>query len=315
MNPGNANISRNVAVLPHHVTSKRFMPNTNVAMATVPPNDHLADDHRPGEPQRGRTVDDDAADPDDEQQPVGGRVEDLAELTGLIEATGQPAIDPVGGSEAAEQPRCAGAVVATEQQVQEQRDAAQPQQGECVRSGAGTCVSTSCSDRRSASRASLRSCRTMATIFTRIINGEIPGTFVHRDERCVAFMSINPLARGTCWWCRSPRSTTGSTPRPTSSLTCSRSPTAIGSAQQQAFDCERVGRDRRRLRGAACPHPRDPDRSHGPASLRQRGDLGRPRRPGGRCTRSARRCGRAPPSRESLPTWVLNDYSRLNRRR
>lgn len=36
----------------------------------------------------------------------------------------------------------------------------------------------------------------MATIFTRIIEGEIPGTFVWRDERCVAFMSINPLAHG-----------------------------------------------------------------------------------------------------------------------
>jgi len=36
----------------------------------------------------------------------------------------------------------------------------------------------------------------MPTIFTRIINGEIPGTFVHRDELCVVFMSINPLARG-----------------------------------------------------------------------------------------------------------------------
>lgn len=36
----------------------------------------------------------------------------------------------------------------------------------------------------------------MATIFTRIINGELPGTFVWRDDRCVAFMSINPLRRG-----------------------------------------------------------------------------------------------------------------------
>ena len=35
-----------------------------------------------------------------------------------------------------------------------------------------------------------------ATIFTRIIDGEIPGTFVHRDDRCVVFMSINPIARG-----------------------------------------------------------------------------------------------------------------------
>ncbi len=36
----------------------------------------------------------------------------------------------------------------------------------------------------------------MATIFTMIIEGEIPGTFVWRDEKCVAFMSINPLRTG-----------------------------------------------------------------------------------------------------------------------
>ena len=36
----------------------------------------------------------------------------------------------------------------------------------------------------------------MPTIFTRIIEGEIPGTFVWRDERAVAFMSINPLRPG-----------------------------------------------------------------------------------------------------------------------
>ena len=36
----------------------------------------------------------------------------------------------------------------------------------------------------------------MATVFTRIIDGEIPGTFVWRDDRCVVFMSINPMARG-----------------------------------------------------------------------------------------------------------------------
>ncbi|MEY4391483.1 MAG: hypothetical protein RLZZ544_192 [Actinomycetota bacterium] len=36
----------------------------------------------------------------------------------------------------------------------------------------------------------------MTTIFTRIINREIPGTFVHEDDLCVAFLSINPLADG-----------------------------------------------------------------------------------------------------------------------
>lgn len=36
----------------------------------------------------------------------------------------------------------------------------------------------------------------MSTVFTRIIDGELPGTFVWRDERCVAFLSINPMAHG-----------------------------------------------------------------------------------------------------------------------
>ena len=36
----------------------------------------------------------------------------------------------------------------------------------------------------------------MATIFTRIIEGEIPGHFVWRDAHCIAFLSINPLAVG-----------------------------------------------------------------------------------------------------------------------
>jgi len=36
----------------------------------------------------------------------------------------------------------------------------------------------------------------VATLFTRIINGEIPGHFVWRDDRCVAFLSIHPLRPG-----------------------------------------------------------------------------------------------------------------------
>jgi histidine triad (HIT) family protein len=34
------------------------------------------------------------------------------------------------------------------------------------------------------------------TIFTKIIEGEIPGTFVWRDPRCVAFLSIEPMNPG-----------------------------------------------------------------------------------------------------------------------
>ncbi|MBI3785830.1 MAG: HIT family protein [Deltaproteobacteria bacterium] len=36
----------------------------------------------------------------------------------------------------------------------------------------------------------------MPTVFTRIINGELPGRFVWRDDQCVAFLSINPLRPG-----------------------------------------------------------------------------------------------------------------------
>lgn len=36
----------------------------------------------------------------------------------------------------------------------------------------------------------------VATVFTRVIEGELPARFVWRDDRCVAFLSINPLAAG-----------------------------------------------------------------------------------------------------------------------
>lgn len=36
----------------------------------------------------------------------------------------------------------------------------------------------------------------MATIFTRILQGEIPASFVYRDEVCACFMSINPIVPG-----------------------------------------------------------------------------------------------------------------------
>ncbi len=36
----------------------------------------------------------------------------------------------------------------------------------------------------------------MPSIFSRIISGELPGHFVHQDERCAAFLSIAPLQPG-----------------------------------------------------------------------------------------------------------------------
>lgn len=36
----------------------------------------------------------------------------------------------------------------------------------------------------------------MATLFTRILDGELPGRFVWRDERCAAFLTIAPISTG-----------------------------------------------------------------------------------------------------------------------
>lgn len=36
----------------------------------------------------------------------------------------------------------------------------------------------------------------MATLFTKIINGELPGHFVYKDDAAVAFMTIAPISEG-----------------------------------------------------------------------------------------------------------------------
>ncbi len=36
----------------------------------------------------------------------------------------------------------------------------------------------------------------MSTIFSRIIDGELPGRFVYRDDLCVAFLTIAPICEG-----------------------------------------------------------------------------------------------------------------------
>lgn len=37
---------------------------------------------------------------------------------------------------------------------------------------------------------------TMATVFTKIINGELPGRFVYEDDELVAFLTIQPMTQG-----------------------------------------------------------------------------------------------------------------------
>ncbi|WP_304325112.1 HIT family protein [Corynebacterium frankenforstense] len=36
----------------------------------------------------------------------------------------------------------------------------------------------------------------MSSVFTKIIEGDLPGRFVYRDDRAVAFLSIEPVAYG-----------------------------------------------------------------------------------------------------------------------
>lgn len=36
----------------------------------------------------------------------------------------------------------------------------------------------------------------MSSVFSKIINGELPARFVYKDETCVAFLSIEPLRYG-----------------------------------------------------------------------------------------------------------------------
>jgi len=81
----------------------------------------------------------------------------------------------------------------------------------------------------------------MPTVFTRIITGEWPGTFVWRDEICVGFLSINPMSQGHTLvvpiaevdhWIDLDTDTVDHLFRVAH---------AIGRAQQRAFGCERVG--------------------------------------------------------------------------
>ncbi len=81
----------------------------------------------------------------------------------------------------------------------------------------------------------------MTTVFTKIIQGEFPGTFVWRDEHCVGFLSINPMAPGHVLvvpieevdhWIDAP---------PELAAHLFSVAHTIGAAQRAAFGCERVG--------------------------------------------------------------------------
>jgi histidine triad (HIT) family protein len=81
----------------------------------------------------------------------------------------------------------------------------------------------------------------MATIFSRIIEGSIPGTFVWRDDLCVAFMPINPLAPGHVLVVPIEEVDHWVDCSPALSAHLFDVARTIGRAQQAAFDCERIG--------------------------------------------------------------------------
>jgi histidine triad (HIT) family protein len=79
------------------------------------------------------------------------------------------------------------------------------------------------------------------TIFSRILRGELPATFVHTDDVCGAFLALNPLAHGHVLVV--PRLEVDhwidlETDVVTHLMAVAQ---RIGKAQQAAFRCERVG--------------------------------------------------------------------------
>jgi diadenosine tetraphosphate (Ap4A) HIT family hydrolase len=81
----------------------------------------------------------------------------------------------------------------------------------------------------------------VTTIFSRIIAGDIPGTFVWRDERCVAFMSINPMAHGHTLVVPIDEVDHWVDGDPELIAHLFEVTRVIGVAQRDAFGCERVG--------------------------------------------------------------------------
>ncbi len=81
----------------------------------------------------------------------------------------------------------------------------------------------------------------MPTLFTRIINRELPGRFVYEDERCAAFLTIAPIRAGHTLVV--PREEIDHWLDVPPDLTAHLFQTAqvVGRAILRAFPCEKVG--------------------------------------------------------------------------
>lgn len=81
----------------------------------------------------------------------------------------------------------------------------------------------------------------MPTVFTRILTGDIPGTFVYRDEFCACFLTINPISDGHVLLCPIEEIDKWTDlPTQLSHHLFSRAH-EISQCLQDAFSCERVG--------------------------------------------------------------------------
>ncbi|WP_309072978.1 HIT family protein [Paenarthrobacter sp.] len=81
----------------------------------------------------------------------------------------------------------------------------------------------------------------MSTLFTKIINGEIPGRFVWKDEDVVAFLTISPITQGHTLVV--PREEVDSWTQASPELLAKVMDVAqrIGKVQEDLFDAKRVG--------------------------------------------------------------------------
>ena len=81
----------------------------------------------------------------------------------------------------------------------------------------------------------------MASIFTRIIAGEIPGRLVWDDDRCVVMVDIRPLHQGHCLVVPKAEVDQWTDLDPETATHLMAVAHHVGRAQRQVFSCQRIG--------------------------------------------------------------------------
>jgi histidine triad (HIT) family protein len=81
----------------------------------------------------------------------------------------------------------------------------------------------------------------MPSIFTRIIQGEIPGRILHEDDRCFAMLDIRPLHPGHALVIPKDEIDEWTDLTPDLAIHLMEVAHRVGRAQKQVVECERVG--------------------------------------------------------------------------